>query len=100
MEYKVHPEMFGAILMFTHIIYLENSILVLHLDKAHWDKDFKLSYIKFYLKIKVLCVTKIICFGGIDNLQRGPRWGEIMGQRMHMKHYMSSFRPEKKFYSH
>ena len=29
-----------------HIIYLENSILVLHLDKAHWDKDFKLSYIK------------------------------------------------------
>ena len=28
------------------IIYLENSILVLHLDKAHWDKDFKLSYIK------------------------------------------------------
>ena len=36
----------------THVIYLGNSILVLHHDKAHWDKDFELSYIKFRLKIK------------------------------------------------
>ena len=35
--------------------------------------------------------------GGIDHLQRGLRWGEIMGQGMYMKHYMSLFRPEKSF---
>ena len=42
-------------------------------------------------------MIKIISFGGKDNLQRGMRWGEIMGQRMHMKHYMSSLRSEKSF---
>ena len=40
---------------------------------------------------------RIIFFGGIDNLQRGLRRGELMGQGMHMKHYMSSLRPEKSF---